>query len=86
MKNDLNIFSRAAVTAATPQAQAITDTVPNAAGGYAFAVDDWARLNRLLILGSEGGSIADPDDAGTLDVVGFATATPAVIADFIRQD
>jgi hypothetical protein len=29
-------------------------------------------------------SIADPDDAGMLDVVGFDTATPHVISDFIR--
>jgi 60 kDa SS-A/Ro ribonucleoprotein len=55
MKNYLNIFSRA-VTAATLQAQAIPNTVPNSAGGYAFAIDDWARLDRFLILGSEGGS------------------------------
>jgi 60 kDa SS-A/Ro ribonucleoprotein len=30
--------------------------VPNSAGGFACAVDDWARLRRFLILGSEGGS------------------------------
>jgi 60 kDa SS-A/Ro ribonucleoprotein len=30
--------------------------MPNSAGGYANAVDDWARLQRFLILGSEGGS------------------------------
>lgn len=29
---------------------------PNSAGGYAWAVDDWKRLQRFLILGSEGGS------------------------------
>ena len=28
----------------------------NSAGGAAYAVDDWARLRRFLILGSEGGS------------------------------
>jgi 60 kDa SS-A/Ro ribonucleoprotein len=33
---------------------------------------------------SNGFSIADPDDAGMLDVVGFDTATPPVIADFAR--
>lgn len=55
MKNYLNIFSRA-VTAATPRAHAIPNTVPNSAGGYAFAIDDWTRLDRFLILGSEGGS------------------------------
>ncbi len=31
---------------------------------------------------SHGFSIADPNDAGMLDVVGFDTATPALIADF----
>lgn len=43
---------------------------------------------KLVVVGmvSNGFSIADPDDAGMLDVVGFDTATPAVIADFIRQD
>ena len=30
--------------------------VPDSAGGYAWAVDDWTRLRRFLILGSEGGS------------------------------
>lgn len=30
--------------------------IPNSAGGYAWAVNDWTRLNRFLILGSEGGS------------------------------
>jgi 60 kDa SS-A/Ro ribonucleoprotein len=33
-----------------------TDQVPNSAGGYAWAVDDWTRLGRFLVLGSEGGS------------------------------
>lgn len=30
-------------------------------------------------------TIADPSDAGTLDVVGFDASTPSIIADFIRQ-
>ncbi len=30
--------------------------VANSAGGFAWAVDDWARLRRFLVLGSEGGS------------------------------
>jgi 60 kDa SS-A/Ro ribonucleoprotein len=41
---------------ATPQSAPIPGTVKNAAGGYAFPVDDWTRLDRFLILGSEGGS------------------------------
>jgi 60 kDa SS-A/Ro ribonucleoprotein len=55
MKSYLNIFARRSA-AITPQAQPIPGTVPNAAGGHAFPVDDWARLDRFLILGSEGGS------------------------------
>jgi 60 kDa SS-A/Ro ribonucleoprotein len=39
---------------------------------------------RLVVVGmvSNGFSIADPNDPGMLDVVGFDTATPGVIAGF----
>lgn len=42
---------------------------------------------KLVVVGmvSNGFSVADPNDAGMLDVVGFDTATPAAIADFLRQ-
>src|SRR4051794_41914529 len=42
----------------TPQRQPIPGStqVPNSAGGYSWAVDDWTRLDRFLILGSEGGT------------------------------
>ena len=45
-------------TKETPQGQAIPGStqVPNSAGGYAWAVDDWTRLDRFLVLGSEGGT------------------------------
>jgi 60 kDa SS-A/Ro ribonucleoprotein len=45
-------------TRRVPQRVPIRDSgqVPNSAGGYAWAVDDWTRLRRFLILGSEGGS------------------------------
>src|ERR687896_2576974 len=33
-----------------------SDQVPNSAGGFAWAVGDWTRLRRFLILGSEGGT------------------------------
>src|SRR5215471_5100895 len=33
-----------------------SDQVSNSAGGFVWAVADWARLHRFLILGSEGGS------------------------------
>lgn len=45
-------------TRETAQSEVIPgkDMVENSAGGYSFAVDDWVRLDRFLILGSEGGS------------------------------
>lgn len=43
-------------TRATPQSKPIPGTIPNSAGGHAFPVDDFTRLSRFLILGSEGGS------------------------------
>ena len=30
--------------------------VANSAGGYAYALDDWGRLDRFLVLGTEGGT------------------------------
>lgn len=43
-------------TRQTPQTEPIPGTVPNTGGGYSFAVDDWTRLNRFLILGTQGGT------------------------------
>ena len=42
----------------TPQREPIPEAnqVPNSEGGYVWAVDAWARLDRFLILGSEGGT------------------------------
>ena len=34
---------------------------------------------------SNGFTLADPNDRGMLDVVGFDTSVPAVIADFVRS-
>ena len=43
---------------------------------------------RLVVVGmvSNGFTIADKDDAGMLDVVGFDTATPSLISAFARGD
>lgn len=51
-----NVASRK--NGATPQSEPIAGSaqVRNSAGGYVWAVDDWTRLQRFLILGSEGGS------------------------------
>lgn len=45
-------------TRCTPQTEPIPgrNMVQNNAKGYAFPVDDWTRLDRFLILGSEGGT------------------------------
>jgi len=45
-------------TQKTPQSEPIPgkSQVVNDAGGYVFEVDDWVRLDRFLILGSEGGT------------------------------
>ncbi|MEO8693597.1 MAG: TROVE domain-containing protein [Acidimicrobiales bacterium] len=53
-RNPLRWFS----TRTTPQSQPIPDAgqVPNSAGGFAWAVDEWARLHRFLVLGVDGGT------------------------------
>ena len=45
-------------TKVTPQSEPIpgSNQVPNSAGGHSFEVDIWTRLNRFLILGTEGGT------------------------------
>jgi 60 kDa SS-A/Ro ribonucleoprotein len=45
-------------TRETPQTEPIPDSgqVENNAGGFGWAVDKWTRLDRFLILGSEGGT------------------------------
>jgi 60 kDa SS-A/Ro ribonucleoprotein len=41
----------------TPQSEPMrADQVKNEAGGYGWEVDNWSKLRRFLILGSEGGS------------------------------
>lgn len=53
-----NFLKPKAAPGTTPQNQPIPGSkqVPNSAGGYSFAVDNWKRLDRFLVLGSEGGS------------------------------
>src|ERR1051326_4486031 len=52
--NHAKIFNRRV----TPQSQPIpgSNQVRNTGGGYSWAVDDWTRLDRFLILGAEGGT------------------------------
>ena len=46
-----------------------TEMVTNNAGGVVFTVDCWTRLNRWLILGSEGGSYYVSEKKLTLDSI-----------------
>ena len=63
---------------------------------YAGSIHPFEALNqyrkatgidaRLIVVGmtSGGFTIADKDDAGMLDVVGFSNDTPKIIAEFSR--
>jgi 60 kDa SS-A/Ro ribonucleoprotein len=49
--------SAAAAVKNPPQSEPLNERqIQNSAGGYSFAVTDWVRLDRFLILGSERGS------------------------------
>jgi len=52
--NYAKLFNRRVI----PQSQPIPGStqVRNSGGGYSWAVDDWTRLDRFLILGAEGGT------------------------------
>ena len=52
-----SLFARdGRVDSATPQSHPLPGQVANNAGGWFHAVDDWARLDRFLILGSDSGT------------------------------
>lgn len=62
-------YGKIASTKQTPQSEPITGSkqVKNNAGGYSFAIDDWKRAERFLILGSEGGTYYVGERKLTLD-------------------
>lgn len=68
----------------TPQSQAIPDTdqVQNNAGGFVWAIDDWKRLERFLILGSESGSYYTSEKKLTVD--NAQAAKRCIVADGLR--
>ena len=70
--------------AATPQSEPLLGTTqtPNNAGGYAWAVDDWTRLDRFLVLGSEGGSYYATERA--LSAENASTVVRCIAADGAR--
>jgi 60 kDa SS-A/Ro ribonucleoprotein len=57
-------------------------TPANALRAYREKMGIYAKLV-VVAMTSGGFSIADPEDAGMLDVVGFDTATPQVMQEFI---
>jgi len=65
-----------------------TDSETNRGGHPAQALRDYRQRSgipaKLIVVAmtSNGFSIADPNDGGMLDVVGFDSAAPALIADF----
>lgn len=67
-----NYLKEATSTVETPQSQPIPGKtqVANQAGGYVFAVDDWKRMERFLILGSEGATYYATERKMTLENVG----------------
>jgi len=48
------VFNYAAAVADVPQSESLPGQVRNSAGGFSFPVDDWTRLERFLVMGSEG--------------------------------
>ena len=73
-------YSRHVSTRVTPQSEPIPGEpmVANSAGGYSFAVNKWTRLDRFLVLGSEGGSYYATERALTIENAG---ATKACLAE-----
>ncbi|MEQ1617448.1 MAG: TROVE domain-containing protein [Terricaulis sp.] len=60
------------------QADVSPGMVPNSAGGAAYPVDDWKRMERFLVLGSEGGSYYAGERALTrANAAGVQTALAA---------
>ena len=55
--------------------------------GTAADRDEFVGNAKAVVVGmtSNGFTLADPNDRGMLDVVGFDTSVPAVISDFIRS-
>lgn len=71
-------------TKTTPQREPIpgTNQVPNGAGGFTWQLDDWARLDRFLVLGSEGGTFYVSEQ--TLTRENAAAVVRCIAADGVR--
>jgi 60 kDa SS-A/Ro ribonucleoprotein len=77
------LATRAAKKAPTPQSKPIPgreeEMAKNNAGGYTFTVDIWTRLDRFLILGTEGGTYYVSQKKLTID-------NASAILSAIKQD
>ncbi len=64
-----NIYGKHFNTKNTTQGTKLpgSDQIANSDGAYVYGVDDWTRLERFLILGSEGGSFYSKEKQLTLD-------------------
>ena len=51
------VYLKRIMTRRPPQSAPLpgSNQVPDSAGGFTWPVDDWTRLHRFLVLGSEGG-------------------------------
>ena len=49
-------YTQHLTTKNTPATEALPGQIANNGGGFSFQIDDWKRLDRFLILGSEGGT------------------------------
>lgn len=76
-----NYLNTAASAVATPPQSEPLDSrqVANSAGGYAYPVDNWTRMDRFLVLGSEGGSYYASEQKLTVSNV-------KAIAECVRED
>jgi 60 kDa SS-A/Ro ribonucleoprotein len=70
----------------------LTDNETNCGPSPAAALEKYRQATgrdaKLIVCGMTvtDFTVGDPNDPGTLNVVGFDTAAPAVMADFVRQD
>ena len=64
-----DVASRWTGNLSTAQSEPIPGSaqVRNSAGGYTWAIDNWSRLHRFLVLGSEGGSYYATERALTME-------------------
>lgn len=65
----MHVYTDAVDDRCTPQTSPLfgRSQVQNHAGGFVFAVDDWTRFDRFLVLGSEGGTFYVKEQKLTLE-------------------